>query len=542
MRSLGCGLAAGAVAWFGWVGDAGAEKVGADDPVPPSLTYGALYRAVEMPPVFIDSKTFPDMVPVGSPKAAMAAFAAASVKPEFNVNLFATSAFDGPRPGGPVVEPAAKGTALPHYVSGLWSVLTQTATQVPAYSTLLPLPFPYVVPGGRFREVYYWDSYFVMLGLEGDGRTALADDMLKDFAFEIDRYGHVPNANRSYCLGRSQPPMFALMVDLVARREGPAVYRRYLPELVREWQYWMRGADGLAPGRATLHAVRLADGTVLNRYWDERAAPRDEAFREDVATAGKTTRPAEEVWRNLRATAESGWDFSSRWLADGETLPTDRVIDLLPPDLNSLLVHLEETIGHGYLLEGDLMDASLFYGRAVTRAAAIDRLMFDPKMGAYGDYLWREGKTTGMLTAATMFPLFLQLASPAEAATVAATVQRSLLETGGLGTTTVQNGQQWDRPNGWAPMQWVAVMGLRRYGMNPLAETIATRWVEKTIAGYAQSGSLVEKYDVAAAGGDAGFGGEYATQIGFGWTNGVLVGLTGLYPALRVKAERALAP
>ena len=109
--------------------------------------------------------------------------------------------------------------------------------------------------------------------------------------------------------------------------------------------------------------------------------------------------------------------------------------------------------------------------------------MFDPKMGAYGDYLWREGRTTGMLTAATMFPLFLQLATPAEAQAVAATVQRSLLQQGGLGTTTVQNGQQWDRPNGWAPMQWVAVMGLRRYGIIALAETVATRWVDKTIGG-----------------------------------------------------------
>ena len=457
------------VAAVAWAGSAWA----AEDRVPPSVTYGALYPAIEMPPVFIDSKTFPDMVPVGSPASALAAFGAASGKPGFNINLFATSAFEGPTPAGPDVMPAAKGTALPRYVAGLWPVLTQTATTVPAYSTLLPLPFPYVVPGGRFREVYYWDSYFVMLGLEGDGKVALADDMLKDFAYEIDRYGHVPNANRSYCLGRSQPPMFSLMVDLVARREGPAVYRRYLPEMVAEWEYWMRGADALAPGQAAMHAVRLKDGTVLNRYWDMRAAPRDEAYREDVATAGKSTRPAAEVWRNLRATAESGWDFSSRWLADGETLPTDRVVDLLPPDLNSLMVHLEETIEHGYRLEGDLKHAALFHGRAATRAAAINRLMFDPAMGAYGDYVWREGRTTGMLTAATMFPLFLQVATPAEAATVAATVQRSLLQRGGLGTTTVQNGQQWDRPNGWAPMQWVAVEGLRGYGTR-------TRWRKRS--------------------------------------------------------------
>ncbi len=218
---------------------------------------------------------------------------------------------------------------------------------VPAYSTLLPLPYPYVVPGGRFREAYYWDSYFTMLGLEQDNQHDLAVNMLKDFAFEIDHYGHIPNGNRSYYLSRSQPPFFSLMVELIARHDGVTTYLTYLPELQAEHDYWMQGDNDVRSGHALRNVVRLLDGTVLNRYWDERPAPRDESYKEDVETALQTQRSSAFVWRNLRAAAESGWDFSSRWLADGKTLATIRTLALLPPDLNSLLVHLEVTLAKG---------------------------------------------------------------------------------------------------------------------------------------------------------------------------------------------------
>ena len=176
-------------------------------------------------------------------------------------------------------EPGWGGETLATYVVSLWPVLTESFSSVPPYATLLPLPYPYVVPGGRFREVYYWDAYFTMLGLEQSGQHRLAVDMLKDFAFEIDRYAHVPNGNRSYYLSRSQPPFFALMVELMARHDGAAIYVTYLPELQAEYVWWMQGEKNVRPGRASRHVVKLADGTVLNRYWDERAAPRDESTR-----------------------------------------------------------------------------------------------------------------------------------------------------------------------------------------------------------------------------------------------------------------------
>jgi len=527
------------VAWSASAPGLHAQTVGPDYPIPPSLEYGDLYFDAELGSLFPDSKTFPDLVPSGTPSDVTAAYDAAKGAPGFDLANFVNGNFSGPTPAGPTVNPATSGQGLLDYVSSLWPVLQQSTASVPAYSTLLPLPYPYIVPGGRFREVYYWDSYFTMLGLEADGLNGVATDMLKNFAFEIDKYGHIPNGNRSYYLSRSQPPFFSLMIDLIAQHNGNDTYTAYLPELQAEYDYWMQGENDLLPGRAARNVVRLLDGTVLNRYWDERAAPRDESYAEDAKTALLAPRSADVVLRNLRAGAESGWDFSSRWLADGKTLGTIRTLALLPPDLNSLLAHLETTLSEAYLLNGDTQHAAAYARRAQTRTAAIRRLMWEPRDGVFTDYLWREGKTTRSVTAATLYPLFLGLASPEEAQSVAGVVDGMLLQPGGLATTTVTTGQQWDAPNGWAPLQWIAVTGLRNYNQAALAQEVATRWVAKTIAGYKQEAKLVEKYNVTTTGGDAGSGGEYTTQIGFGWTNGVLLALGSLYPDLKAQAAAA---
>ena len=155
--------------------------------------------------------------------------------------------------------------------------------------------------------------------------------------------------------------------------------------------------------------------------------------------------------------------------------------------------------------------------------------MWDAQNHIFSDYLRRRGKLTGDIAAAALYLLFLQVATVNQARAVAATVQQKLLGVGGLATTLVTGGQQWDAPNGWAPLQWIAVEGLGNYGFGPLAQEIAGRGVHKNIAGYQEAAKLVEKYNVTTTGGDEGRGGEYATQIGFGWTNGVLVALSSLY-------------
>ncbi len=502
------------------------------------MALGPLYAAVEMQRVFADSKSFADAVPDEAPASILAAYLRARDRPGFDLRGFVDRHFRiAARNSVPYRSRPEQGVR--GYISDMWDVLRREPDEG-GRSSLLPLPYPYIVPGGRFSEIYYWDSYFTMLGLEQDGRAMLARDMMRNMASLIDRYGHVPNGNRSYYLSRSEPPFFACMIDLIAAYDGNQKYTAYLPELRREYEYWMDGAAGLAPGQARRHVVRLDDGTLLNRYWDDRDGPRDESYREDVATAASSRRPATELYRDLRAGGETGWDFSSRWLADGIHLNTIRTTRLLPVDLNSLLAHMEQTLSLAYALRGDTADSAAFRSRALRREAAIRRLMWQPDLGAFTDYVWTERAPSRILSAATVVPLFFHLASDDQARIVAATVRTRLLGPGGMASTALDSagdsGQQWDSPNGWAPMQWMAVVGLRGYGQDDLARTVAARWIEREIAAYASSGALLEKYDVKApdhaalTGAAGGSGGEYPLQVGFGWTNGVLASLIGLYP------------
>ena len=509
------------------------------DPQPPSVVFGDLYRAVEMAQIFPDQKTFADAIPKAPPATILKDYAAQKSRPGFSLHDFVMAHFQEP-----VLKTVSydrrPGETVNQYIEDLWQILLRRPDEIEAYSSLLPLPAPYIVPGGRFSEIYYWDTYFTMLGLEQDGKTKIADDMVRNIAALIGRYGHMPNGNRSYYLSRSQPPFFSCMVDLIAKRDGTSVYATYLPAMRAEYEFWMRGADSLKPGQAHANVVRLADGTLLNRFWDDRDTPRDESYLEDVTTAKLAHRPAAQMYRELRAGAESGWDYSSRWFADGRTLTTIETTSLLPVDLNSEMFHLESDLAYAYRLAGDTAEAKLFAERAASRSAAIRRLMWDGHAGDFTDYNWRTRQQTHVVSAATVVPLFFHVATPAEAEGVAAAVQAHLLEPGGIRTTTAHTGQQWDAPNGWAPLQWMAVGGFARYGDSTLAKTIAARWEARVDAGFAQDGVLVEKYNVETPpGGPAtGHGGEYTLQIGFGWTNGVQAALMAAYP----EAKGATAP
>lgn len=525
---VGSVLAAGA-----W--PACADTVPASQIRPPSVVFGQLYQAVEEQGLFVDSKSFADALPDAAPSRIMADYAREKKRPGFSLVSFVAGHFRVPERRR-VAYGGRPDRAVQSYISATWDALERQPDDVSPYSSLLPLPYPYVVPGGRFTEIYYWDSYFSMLGLEQDGRDELAHDMIRNMASLIDRYGHVPNGNRTYYLSRSEPPFFACMIDLIAAHDGQQAYLTYLPELQREYNYWMDGAASLEPGHAYRHLVRLDDGVLLNRYWDDRDTPRDEAYRQDVATAGSTTRPAAQVYRELRAGGETGWDFSSRWLADGIHLNTIRTTEMLPVDLNSLVAHMEQTLSLAYGLRGDAVRARMYRTRVLARTEAIQRLMWQPDLAAFTDYVWTEHKPGRLVSAATVLPLFFQFVSDDQARAVAATIRTRLLGPGGMATTAIDTGQQWDSPNGWAPMQWMAVIGLRGYGQDDLAQTIAQRWIERELAAYAKSGVLLEKYDVeasgnaVAAGAAGGYGGEYPLQVGFGWTNGVLAGLMHLYP------------
>jgi len=507
---------------------------------PPQALFKDLFIAVQTAQIYPDGKAFPDAVPQSAPDEILKQFHAEQPDSSAALEQFVAAHFT--LPSEVAAAPSAPNqVSITAHIDGLWDVLTRSSTAAPAYSSLLALPQPYVVPGGRFREMYYWDSYFTMLGLASSGRQDLVAGMVRDFAYLIDTFGHVPNGARTYYLSRSQPPFFFAMVGLAAPDDPPAAYAAYLPQLRREYAFWMQGAQTVTPGEPHRRVVAMPDGSVLNRFWDDRDTPRDESYREDTELARESGRPAPPLFRDIRAAAESGWDFGSRWFADGQTRATMDTTEIVPIDLNSLLFGLENAIRAGCTRSGDKSCAREFAERAATRRRAIDHYLWDETQGAYLDYQWTKGARMPRVSAATLYPLFVSLASQAQADAVANITARELLRTGGIVTTTVRTGQQWDAPNGWAPLQWIAIAGLRGYGETPLAARIACRWMAIVNDVYRQSGKLVEKYDVVTVGRSGG-GGEYPLQDGFGWTNGVMRRLMALYPEQADWATPARCP
>ena len=538
-RTLVCAVA-GAVLWLAPTRRCNADA--APYPDPPQVLFGEAFAAIQQAPAFADGKLFVDAIPKGTPAAIRARYRSERPSTAAELRAFAEANFLLP---STAEEAAGDQVRLPidAHIDGLWQRLTRSTPTVPTYSSQLPLPYRYVVPGGRFRELYYWDSYFSMLGLAESGRHDLVEDLVRDFAYLIDAYGHIPNGARSYYLSRSQPPFFFEMVGLLSADDPAASYQRYLPQLRREYAFWMDGAERLAHGRAHRRAVAMADGSILNRYWDDRATPRDESYRDDVLLARASGRNAAEVYRDIRAAAESGWDFSSRWFADGRKPATIDTTEIIPVDLNSLMYGLESAIRNGCDRAGDRRCVRDFTRRAERRRASIDRYLWDAEAGAYLDYRWTRGVRVPRISAATLYPLFTQVASAAQARAVAQTTRTHLLQAGGLVTTEVNTGAQWDAPNGWAPLQWIAVSGLRRFGESALAAAIACRWMVAVNRVYDERGALVEKYDVVDTARPGG-GGEYPLQDGFGWTNGVMRKLMALYPedATSSALERCPAP
>jgi alpha,alpha-trehalase len=498
-------------------------------PLPPAQLYGELYARVQSEKLFVDGKTFADATAKREPAQILRDYQQQKSAAGFSLRDFVTANFTIPGAAQSDFRTLEREEVREH-IDRLWGALTREPLPSPGPDSLLALRTRYVVPGGRFREMYYWDSYFTMIGLQAGGRDELVASMVENFAGLIDDYGHIPNGNRSYYLSRSQPPFFAAMVELQAARDGERALVKRLPQLEAEHDFWMSGATTLARGAAYRRVVRLADGSLLNRYWDDSATPRDESYQEDVATARASGRPPAEVYRDLRASAESGWDFSSRWFADGRTLATIRTTEILPVDLNSLLYRLEIVIARGCAAARRPDCRADMLARATARKRAVTRLMWDEARGAFVDYDWRNGRRMAQVTAAAAYPLFADLVDARQAHATARAIRASLLDPHGLATTTEATGEQWDAPNGWAPLQWVAIDGLRRHGEGALAREIATRWVAENARVYCRTGKLVEKYDVRGAG--EGAGGEYPVQDGFGWTNAVLIKLLAIYPDL----------
>ncbi|CAF2005243.1 unnamed protein product [Rotaria magnacalcarata] len=405
----------------------------------PDQLYDELFRAVQIQRLFSDSKTFCDVVPRKlGPNQILDLYRQEYDNQTFNLTSFIFNNFIIPNTTTIVHE---KWTIEQH-CHRLWPLLTRT-TNHENFSSFIDVPYQFVVPGGRFREFYYWDTYFTMLGLIRSKEIQLIDNMLENFAYLIRTVGHIPNGNRYYYEGRSQPPFFSLMTELTSKTD------KYKDELEKEYQFWMN-----------------------------------------------------------KRTAESGWDFSSRWMEDEKDLSTIITTNILPVDLNCLLYHLELTLNKK--------------SQAENRRRAIHKYMWSDDLQFFTDYNFIQKKPTNRLTLAALYPVWLDIATKNQAQNVARQVESLFLRDGGVVTTiSNQSTQQWDNPNGWAPLQYIAYRALLKTpGYESLGETIRRRWMALNEKVFQDTGKMMEKYDVVNINKSAG-GGEYKTQDGFGWTNGV---------------------
>lgn len=423
----------------------------------------------------------------------------------------------------------------------------------PDRSSLIPLPHPFFVPGGRFREAYYWDTLWVVHGLLACDMVASARDATRNLLSLVSKLGFVPNGARVYYLNRSQPPMLPDMVAAIADRlpasEQAAWLAEAVPLLDREHNAFDECRRAPAPfERLSVYRVRAS-------------GPRPESFAEDFETADEAAGkvPTEKrdavrrrVYADMAAGAESGWDFSSRWLADASDLSTIRTSEVVPVCLNATLLRGADLLrGFHTRLAADARSAGDgARHRAHIESAARYRKRFDARAGAMKEHLWdgrmwRDAHSTTRahtpaVSAATFMPLWAGAGaamSVGEARAFMGGVEGSgLVQAAGVASTTETSGQQWDFPNMWAPLVDFAVEGLRRLhevhpgvGAGGMAKRIARGALKAMHAGWTRDGAMFEKYDVTDEKGTSGGGGEYEAQDGFGWTNGVALKLMHMY-------------
>ncbi len=473
-----------------------------------------LFKEVQTRGLFADSKTFADAAPKTDWATVEARYQKARQATDFSLSAFVADNFTLPAPVE--LRSSTAFSCAKDYIEHMWDVLSQSPDST-SLSSLIPLPEPYIVPGGRFREIYYWDSYFTSLGLMQSGREDIVISMLENFLAIQQEVGCIPNGNRAYYISRSQPPILGLMYKLVAS-EGlaPSFHERCRDGIRKEYEYWMNGAADIAVGEANRRVVCMPDGSLLNRYFDDAASPRPESYLEDIEAAADTENK-HHFYQDLRAACESGWDFSSRWFSDASSLKAICTTQIVPVDLNALLFDVENLLAT--LFADDEVLAMQYQQAAARRKAAINRYLWDEEQHFFFDWNYKAGCVTSVWSLAATVPLFTNLASEYQARAINKHLSR-FLKPGGLVTTLTSTSQQWDSPNGWAPLQWFAIQGLRHYGYEAKAKEIASRWVHCVDTYFAQYHAILEKYDVTHPGIAAG-GGEYDVQLGFGWTNGI---------------------
>ncbi|KAL0331721.1 UNVERIFIED_CONTAM: Trehalase [Sesamum angustifolium] len=409
-------------------------------------------------------------------------------------------------------------------VHSLWKNLSRKVSgqvlEKPDFYTLLPLENPVIIPGSRFREVYYWDSYWVIRGLLASKMYETAKGIVYNLISLIDEFGHVLNGARAYYTNRSQPPLLSSMViDIYNRTHDEDLVIRSLPALVKEHEFWNSG----------MHQVNIMDADDIHLCRTGKASKLSN-------NCDKT-----QLYRELASAAESGWDFSTRWMRNESDLATLATTSIIPVDLNVFILKMELDISFLAHVVGDAVTAAHFREASQARKKAINSVLWNAEMQQWLDYwlsdsnaskeevyTWRRSGQNQKLFASNFIPLWIEpFNSDAKMVDdVVLSLQNSgLVCSFGIATSLTNSGQQWDFPNGWAPLQHMIVEGLVRSGSRharSVAKDIVVNWTRTNYVAYKETGAMHEKYDVEKCGGFGG-GGEYVPQTGFGWSNGVVL-------------------
>ena len=424
-------------------------------------------------------------------------------------------------------------------LNGLWKKLgrnvSHEARKDPARSSLIVVPNPFIVPGGRFREYYYWDSYWVVRGLLICGMKDTVKGMIDNFIHLVKTYGFVPNGGRIYYTNRSQPPFLIPIVELYLKHTGDTDYvKSVLNDLEKEYQFWRQHRTveiEISPGRKYSLSIYAADMDT----------PRPESYYEDVHTA-QTVPDADKptLYQDIASAAESGWDFSTRWYngtGPGKgSMSSMRTRQIVPTDLNSVLFYCEKLLEKFSRLAGSKQKVDEYKNYAEARRVAIEAVLWDERRKIWLDYDRQLKSKQEDFYGASVVPLWAGVHQGDE------TREKDVLRTlkrvqvlnfpGGFPTSLFASGQQWDFPNAWPPLQHMLIAGLAQSTNKEVRQeafNFAQKWITTTYKAWATTGHMFEKYNVSVHGAPGG-GGEYTIQVGFGWTNGVVLDLLQRYP------------
>lgn len=517
---------------------------------------GKLLEAVNILSIYKDSKTFVDMPMKKTPKETLDAYSqrfgnktAIEIKRD-ELIAFLNEYFTEPGteleecepsdwiPNPPklmkITDETTRKFALD--LHAIWKELCRKIkpTAGGIQSSLINLPYEFIVPGGRFREFYYWDAYWIVKGLVISEMLNTTKSMLLNLVHVVNTLGFIPNGGRVYYSQRSHPPfLIGMALEYFTETQDVQFLKSIMPALAKEYQFWERNRTVIVKGQ---------DGKDYKVfiYRTNSNVPRPESYREDVTLALKV--PPEKrprLYQDLASAAESGWDFSSRWLRDKKTLQTIETTNFAQVDLNSIMCWNMGIMELFYKTIGNVEEAKRYSAKREDFRYAFHFVFYNESRKAWFDYNINTKKHETDFYASVATPLFggcYQTLNLDKSQGLYKFMNESgaFNYPGGIpASMTNASGEQWDFPNGWSPLVHMIIEGLRKSedpGMQEQAFQIAKEWVIRNYEVYKKTGHMWEKYVVTDELPSPGAGGEYDVQPGFGWTNGVMLHLLSNYP------------